>query len=157
MQACAVPPKPPTGGSDPLSAALLAAELGEPFAYDRLTLAVVSELFDSMAELRISVPYATLNLLGHLAQDLRAEVREGVAQALAWLVDLYPDRVEQLLRKLALDGAREVRTAVAEPLADLLVSSPAPRDVVARWSRLPDLGRDVLAAARRALSASDGK
>jgi hypothetical protein len=155
MQLRIVPPKPPSNGKpDPLAAALLAAELGESFAYDRLPMTSINELFASLSELRVSVPFATLNLLGHLASDLRADVRAAVAQGLPWFVDLYPDRTEQLLARLAVDGARKVRTAVSEALADLLEWSPTPADLVARWSTFPDRAREVLEAARRLLSAT---
>jgi hypothetical protein len=85
---------------DLLAHALCAAELNEPFDVHSLPIRLLRELFDSIPRLRASVPYATLQLLARLVDDRRAEVRNGVADALPWLGDLYPARVEALLRRL---------------------------------------------------------
>jgi hypothetical protein len=86
--------------TDPLAHALCAAELNEPFPADRLPIGYVRELFHAVPHLSATVPYATLQLLARLANDRRYEVRCGVANALPWLADLYPARVEALLRRL---------------------------------------------------------
>ena len=133
-----------------LAAALCAAELGEPFAFDRAP-EIAPELFSAIAALRVSVPFATLRLLGRLACDDHPDVRAGVARALPWFADLYPDRVEQLLLPLACDSARAVRAAAVDALADLLESAPAAQDIVDRWQWHPDRAREVLDRARRKL------
>src|SRR5689334_3014162 len=92
---------------DPLAAALLAAELGEPCDTQRLRSESLRELFSSMAELHVSVPYATLRLLARLANDGRVEVRAQAARAIGWFVDSHPDRVEELLLLLACDSSRK--------------------------------------------------
>src|SRR4051812_48690602 len=122
----APPPLPKLPKTDPLAAALLAAELDEPYPYDRLPLTSITELVESVKTLRVSVPFATIRLLTRLAQDSRAEVRLQVAHLLTWFADLYPDRVEQLLMPLACDSTKKVRTAVTESLADLIESVTAP-------------------------------
>lgn len=147
----ALPPPIPARARDPLAAALLAAELCEPFAFASLSLPVLRELFDGMSGLRVSVPYATMNLLDKLREDQRAEVRAGVARSLPWFADLYGERVEKLLMALAVDASRKVRTAVSEALADLIESSTAPWTLIARWERLPERARDVLKTARKSL------
>jgi hypothetical protein len=150
-RAAALPPPIPAKARDPLAAALLAAELSEPFPFDKLPTASLRELFDGMSGLRISVPFATMNLLERLSEDLRAEVRAGVARSLPWFADLYPERAEKLLMPLANDAARKVRSSVAESLADLLESSTAPWSLIARWERLSERARDVLKTARKSL------
>ena len=67
--------------------ALLAAELGEPFDTQRLAPETLRELFSSLDELHVSVPYATLKLLSRLANDGRVEVRAQAARAIGWFVD----------------------------------------------------------------------
>ena len=86
--------------ADPLAQALCASELNQPFPADRLPLWAVRELFAAVPHLSATVPYATLQLLARLANDRRPEVRRGVANSLPWLADLYPARVESLLRRL---------------------------------------------------------
>jgi hypothetical protein len=147
----AAPPPIPSKARDPLAAALLAAELSDPFPFEKLPTAVLRELFDGMSGLRISVPYATINLLERLIEDSRAEIRAGVARSLPWFADLYPERVERQLTPLASDDSRKVRNAVAEALADLIESSAAPWSLIARWERLPERARDVLKNARKSL------
>ena len=75
---------------DLLAAALLAAELGDSFDTQRLPSDALRELFASLNELHVSVPYATLKLLSRLANDGRAEVRAETARALGWFVDALP-------------------------------------------------------------------
>jgi hypothetical protein len=147
----APPPLPNLRRQDPLAAALLAAEMDEPYAYDRLPITAIVELAESVKTLRVSVPFATLRLLARLAHDERTEVRAQIARLLTWFADLYPERVEQLLMPMACDVNRKVRAAVAESLADLLESLPAPEALIDRWERLPDRGREVLDAARSSL------
>src|SRR5579884_2363157 len=77
--------------TDVLAAALLAAELGEPYDTQRIDGEALRELFSSMAELHVSVPFATLRLLGRLANDARVDVRAETARALGWFVDQYPE------------------------------------------------------------------
>ena len=136
---------------DPLAAALLAAELGEAFDTQRLPSEALRELFSSMTELHVSIPYATLRLLARLANDGRVDVRTQTARALGWLVDAYPDRVEELLLLLACDSSRKVRAAAAESLADLIPRSNDPWEIIETWSEHPDRAREVLKAARRSL------
>jgi HEAT repeats len=136
---------------DVLPTALLAAELGEPFDQRRLGPDALRELFASIAELRVSVPYATLELLGRLASDRRVDVRAQAARALGWFVDIYPQRVEELLLVLSCDDHRKVRTAAAESLADLLPRAPDPWELIHAWSEHPNRAREVLATARRSL------
>src|SRR6478735_2331905 len=93
---------------DALAAALLAAEMDEPYAYHRLPITAIVELSESVKTLRVSVPFATLRLLARLAEDERAEVRLHIARILTWFADLYPDRVEQLLMPLACDANKRV-------------------------------------------------
>jgi HEAT repeat protein len=105
------------GGPSPaLAAALCSAELGEPQP-QRMPIDALRELFQSAALLRASVPFATVKLLAQLAGDGRVEVRAGVAEALGAYVDLYPDRIGQLLTRLAADMSRKVRQSAATSLA----------------------------------------
>jgi HEAT repeat protein len=137
--------------NDDLADALLAAELGEPGDTGALGSAVLDELFDSMTDLHVSVPYATLRLLGRLASDGRADVRARAARALGWFVDAYPRRVEELLLPLACDSSRKVRTAAAEALADLIPVATDPWKLMEEWEAHPDRARAVLQVARRSL------
>src|SRR5690242_18618252 len=89
--------------NDALAAALLAAEMDEPYPYHRLPMTAIVELAESVKSLRVSVPFATLRLLARLSEDERAEVRIQIARLLTWFADLYPERVEQLLMPLACD------------------------------------------------------
>ncbi len=136
--------------TDVLAEALLAAELGQPFASE-LPPEALRELFSSMSELHVSVPYATLKLLSRLATDGRADVRAATARALGWFVDAYPDRVEELLLLLACDERRKVRAAAAESLADLIPRANDPWSLIETWNEHPDRAREVLKAARRSL------
>jgi len=136
---------------DTLAAALLAAELGEPFDAQRLPLEALQELFSSLPELHVSVPYATLKLLSRLANDGRVDVRAQTARALGWFVDAYPDRVEELLLVLACDSSRKVRAAAAESLADLIPRANDPWELIEHWNAHPDRAREVLKTARRSL------
>ena len=141
----------PATSHDPLATALCAAELGEPSGGEPAPAQLVRELFDAMPQLRVSVPFATLQLLSRWSRDERPEVRASVAQALPWLVELYPERVEQILLALACDNWRKVRQAVTESLADALESSTNPWALIARWERHPERAREVLSAARKSL------
>jgi hypothetical protein len=136
---------------DALAAALLAAELGEPFDTQRLPSSALRELYSSLSELHVSVPYATLKLLSRLANDGRVEVRAQTARALGWFVDAYADRVEELLLVLACDSSRKVRAAAAESLADLIPRANDPWELIEQWNSHPDRAREVLKAARRSL------
>jgi hypothetical protein len=136
---------------DALAAALLAAELGEPCATDRLPAEALRELFASIDELHVSVPYATLKLLARLACDGRSDVRAQTARALGWFVDAYPERIEELLLLLACDSSRKVRAAAAESLADLIPRSNDPWELIEQWNSHPDRAREVLRVARRSL------
>jgi len=136
---------------DPLAAALLAAELGEPCDTQRLPSEALRELFSSMADLHVSVPYATLRLLARLANDGRVEVRAQAARAIGWFVDSHPDRVEELLLLLTCDSSRKVRAAAAESLADLIPRANDPWGLIEPGGAHPDRAREVLKAARRSL------
>ncbi len=136
---------------DPLAAALLAAELGEACDTQRLSSDALGELFASMSDLRVSVPYATLRLLARLANDGRVDVRAQTARALGWFVETHPERVEELLLLLACDSSRKVRAAAAESLADLIPRSNDPWELIETWNGHPDRARQVLEAARRSL------
>jgi len=136
---------------DELCAALLAAELGEPCPTDRLRGPVLAELFSSVADLHVSIPYATMKLLSRLCSDPRSEIRAQAARALGWFVDAYPQRVEELLLLLACDGSRKVRAAAAESLADLIPRANDPWELIEHWNEHPDRAREVLQAARRSL------
>lgn len=136
---------------DVLAMALLAAELDEPFDTTRLPPDALRELFDCMAELRVSVPFATIKLLARLGADPRVEVRAQAARALGWLVERYPDRVEALLLVLSCDASRKVRAAAAESLADLIPVVDDPVQMIAEWEAHPDRARDTLQQARRSL------
>jgi hypothetical protein len=136
---------------DELCAALLAAELGEPGPTDSLRGPVLAELFSSVADLHVSIPYATMKLLARLCSDHRTEVRAQAARALGWFVDAYPQRVEELLLLLACDGSRKVRAAAAESLADLIPRANDPWELIEHWNEHPDRAREVLQAARRSL------
>jgi hypothetical protein len=140
-----------TSTEDALATALLAAELGEPHDPQRLGESGLRELFTSIQELRVSVPYATLRLLARLASDPRVDVRTNVARALGWFVDGYAHRVEELLLLLACDPSRKVRAAASESLADLIPVANDPWELIESWNRHPDRARDVLKAARRSL------
>jgi HEAT repeats len=137
--------------TDSLAAALLAAELGEPYDTPRMPNEALRELFTSMNELHVSVPCATVKLLSRLANDGRVEVRAHTARALGWLVDAYPQRVDELLLLLACDTSRKVRAAAAESLADLIPSANDPWEIIEAWNTHPDRARRVLEAARRSL------
>ena len=136
---------------DTLAAALLAAELGEPFDAQRLPVEALQELFSSLSELHVSVPYATLKLLSRLANDGRVDVRAQAARALGWFVDHYPERVEELLLLLACDSSRKVRAAAAESLADLIPRANDPWELIEHGNAHPDRAREVLKTARRSL------
>jgi hypothetical protein len=142
--------------ADVLASALLAAELGEPCDTQRLPMEVLQELFSSVGELRVSVPYATLKLVARLANDGRVDVRAQAARALGWLASVYPEGVEELLLMLACDTSRKVRQAAGESLADLLACARDPAAVVEAWSLHTGRARDVLDVARRSLPASMG-
>jgi hypothetical protein len=119
----------PSGPSEALIEALCAAELGEPHDHKRLPVDSLRELFSATAQLRESVPFATLSLLARLACDNRLEVRAQVALALSDFVELYPERVKDLLHLLSCDSARRVRHAAALTLsvmANARRSPPAP-------------------------------
>jgi hypothetical protein len=137
--------------TDVLAAALLAAELGEAYDTQRLPTEVLRELFTSMDELHVSVPYATLKLLSRLANDGRVDVRAHTARAIGWFVDAYPKRVDELLLLLACDTSRKVRAAAAESLADLIPRANDPWEIIEAWNTHPDRAREVLKAARRSL------
>jgi hypothetical protein len=142
----------PKGPSEALIEALCAAELGEPYDLKRMPIDALRELFSSTAQLRESVPFATLALLARLACDTRLEVRTQVALALSDFVTIYPDRVDELLRLLSCDGARRVRHAATITLAVLLPRVPDPKRVIADWENArPDRAREAMAAARRSL------
>jgi HEAT repeat protein len=136
---------------DKLAVALLAAELGEPCAIEKLRPETLHEFFSSLAELHVSIPYATMRLLGRLASDGRSEVRAAAARGLGWFVDAYPKRVEELLLVLACDSSRKVRAAAAESLADLIPRANDPWELIETWNAHPDRAREVLEAARRSL------
>ena len=136
---------------DELCAALLAAEMGEPGATDKLRPQVLTELFSSVAELHVSIPYATLKLLARLCSDPRSDVRAQAARALGWFVEAYPQRVEELLLLLACDSSRKVRGAAAESLADLIPRANDPWELIEHWNEHPDRAREVLQTARRSL------
>lgn len=137
--------------TDVLAGALLAAELGEPTDTARLSADVLRELFESIAELRVAVPYATIKLLSRLASDGRVEVRAQTARALGWFAEIYPDRVEELLLVLSCDASRKVRHAAAESLADLLPVVDDPLQMLEEWQAHPDRARETLQLARRSL------
>jgi HEAT repeats len=137
--------------TDALANALLAAELGEPCDTQRLPPEALRELFSSMQELHVSVPYATLKLLARLASDGRVDVRAQAARALGWFVEAYPERVEELLLVLACDSSRKVRAAAAESVADLIQRGHDPWAVIEAWNEHPDRARQVLLEARRSL------
>ncbi|MGZ3442933.1 MAG: HEAT repeat domain-containing protein [Polyangia bacterium] len=137
--------------TDVLAAALLAAELGESFDTQRLPAEVLHELFASLNQLHLSVPYATLKLLSRLASDDRVDVRAQTARGLGCFVDAYPKRVEELLLLLACDTSRKVRAAAAESVADLIPRANDPWEIIEAWNTHPDRAREVLKAARRSL------
>jgi hypothetical protein len=135
-----------------LTGALCAAELGEPCDLARLPVDALHELFAAAPWLRRSVPYATVRLLGRLATDARVDVRAQVAAALAYFVDLYAERIEELLLVLSCDPSRKVRHAAALTLAELLPRVPNPTRTIEIWeNEHPDRARETMAAARRAL------
>lgn len=140
-----------TSTHDFLAAALLAAELGEPYDTGRLPPEQLRELFASVHELRVSVPYAALRLLARLASDGRVDVRTQAARALGRFVDAYPERVEELLMVLACDSSRKVRAAAAETLAALIPVADDPWQLIEDWDAHPDRARDVMLTARRSL------
>jgi hypothetical protein len=140
-----------TPEEDALAAALLAAELNQPFALEDLPGPLIRELFQAMPQLRVSVPFAAMRLLQRLATHGRNDIRFNVARALPYFADLYPDAVEQALLPLACDSLRKVRGVAAEALADLLEVSPDPRAIIARWQRQPEKAREVLERARQSL------
>ena len=131
---------------DALSAALLAAELNEPFDLVHTPSVVFAELFTAVQVLRKSVPFATFRLLRRISCDDRDELRVGAARALANFAEIYPDRVEELLLPLACDPSRRVRNAAAETLARLLTVAP---ELPERWRWHPDRAVAVLDKARR--------
>jgi len=147
-RARALAPSPP----DALTEALCAAEFGEDCDVTSLGGDALRELFASLPQLRVSVPFATVRLLARLATDARIDVRAQTARALSWFVDLYPQRVEELLLLLSCDGSRKVRQAAAEALAALLPTVPDPWKLIAAWeNEHPDRARAALQSARRAL------
>jgi hypothetical protein len=139
-------------GHDTLAAALCAAELNEPFDLVHTPSLAFAELFGNVQQLRTLVPFATFRLLSRLGGDERDEVRAGAAKALQSFVDVYPDRVEDVLLQLACDPVRRVRNAAAETLAKLLRVLPNPTELVDRWRWHPDRATDVLDRARKSLA-----
>lgn len=137
--------------ADQLTAALCAAELGEPFDFNRFHAQQFRELFAAVPALRVSVPFATLRVLSRLCNDGRVEVRTATARALAEFIDCYPARVEELLFLLACDSSRKVRHAAAETLAKLIPASNDPWRIIEAWQDHPDRARDTLKLARRSL------
>lgn len=132
--------------------ALCAAELGEDFDLGKLQPDALRELFAAMPQLRVSVPYAAMRLLGRLATDGRVEVRTQSARALQWFVELYPEKLEELLLLLACDPARKVRQAAVETLAALLPRVGDPERLIETWeNEHPDRAREALRSARRNL------
>lgn len=140
-------PPPP----DLLTAALCAAELGEPFDFARVTPEQLREFFAAVPSLRVTVPFATLRLLSRLSHDDRVEVRIETARALGVFVDWHAPRVEEVLLPLACDPSRRVRHATAETLARLLTANADPWRVIETWQEYPDRAREVLKEARRSL------
>jgi hypothetical protein len=134
---------------DPLVVALYAAEVGEPYDIGRAPSELWRGLFDAVPKLRRTVPFATFRLLGRLITDARWEVRAGVAQALPWFAEVYPDRIEELLLPLACDPSRRVRTAAAEALAVILRGCANAETIMSRWqTQHPDRAREVMERAR---------
>jgi HEAT repeats len=135
---------------DLMCAALCAAELNEPFDLVHTPSVMLAELFHAVPRLRQLVPFATFRLLARLGNDPRDEVRVGTARALAEFVEMYPERVEELLLPLACDPSRRVRTAAVEPLAALLARQP--EMLAERWRWHPDRAVEVLERARKQLA-----
>jgi hypothetical protein len=138
----------PIRGTDPLAAALYAAELGQPV---ELSPALVKQLFQAIPQLRVSVPYATLCVLWQLATDPKPAIRANVARALPWFAEVYADRAEALLLPLADDDARQVRLAAVDSLVDFLESTADRNALIARWQRYSGRTREVLERARQRL------
>ena len=143
-------PVPALTRPDALALALCAAELNEPFDLVHTPASALAELFGAVGQLRAIVPFATVRLLARLSSDERDEIRVGVARGLAAFVDVYPDRVEELLLPLACDPARRVRAAAADTLAKLLAAVPDVEAVIERWRWHPDRAVEVLEKARKA-------
>jgi hypothetical protein len=139
-----------------LSAALCAAELGEPFDFARVPGDEFREFFAAVPSLRVSVPFATLRLLSRLCNDPRVDVRVATARALQAFVDCYPRRVEELLLLIGCDSSRKVRAAAAETMAKLLPTVEDPWQLIEAWQEHPDRARDVLKEARKQLPAPLG-
>jgi hypothetical protein len=137
---------------DFVAAALCAAELNEPFDLAHAPTIAFVELFFAVQHLRNVVPYATFRLLTRLSSDERDELRVGVARALGHFVNIYPEKMEDLLLPLACDPARRVRAAAVEALSLLLLDSPHPEEIVERWRWYPDRAVDVLERARKSLN-----
>ncbi len=102
-----------------LPEALFAAEMGEPYDFDRSALAYVDELFSAVPELRDKVPFATLRLLERLTDHALVSVRCQTANTLIHLESIYPEEVIRLLMKLAGDPARRVRKTATAKLEHL--------------------------------------
>ncbi|HEX4513317.1 MAG TPA: hypothetical protein VH054_07265 [Polyangiaceae bacterium] len=138
--------------SPDVTKALCAAEFGEPFDLARLPAQALRNLFEAVPQLAVSVPFATERLLARLAADGRVEVRVEAAKNLASFVELYPERVEELLLLLSCDPNRRVRHAASETLAVLLPRTPDPWRLIETWeNEHPDRAREALRNARRSL------
>jgi hypothetical protein len=149
--ACLSLPEESLPPPDLLTAALCAAELGEPFDFTRVAPDELREFFAAVPSLRVTVPFATLRLLSRLGNDERKEVRAATARALGAFVDWHPPRVEELLLPLACDPSGRVRHAAAETLARLISASADPWQVIETWQAHPDRARAALKEARRSL------
>ena len=137
--------------------ALCAAEFGESFDLARLTPQSLRDLFAAVPQLAVSVPFATVRLLARLTTDGRVDVRVEAAKNLGSFVDIYPERVEELLLLLSCDPSRRVRHAAGETLALLLPRMPDPWRLIETWeNEHPDRAREALRNARRTLAAPFG-
>ena len=138
--------------SPDVSRALCAAEFGESFDLSRLPPNALQDLFAAVPQLQVSVPFATLRLLARLATDTRVDVRMEAAHGLGHFVEIYPEKVEELLLLLACDPSRKVRAAAAATLAALLPRLADPWRLIETWqNEHPDRAREALRVARRAL------
>jgi HEAT repeats len=138
--------------SPDVTKALCAAEFGESFDLARLPPQTLKDLFAAVPQLAVSVPFAMVRLLARLATDARVDVRMEAAKNLAQFVEIYPERVEELLLLASCDPSRKVRAAAAETLAALLPRIPDPWRLIETWeNEHPDRAREALRSARRSL------
>jgi soluble cytochrome b562 len=87
-------------------------------------------------------------LLPLLARDVRARVRQRVAERTATLVSASVEEAERLVQKFSRDPSPEVRATAARGLVRVLASAPPLQrlELVSRWALSPRVGERLTIA-----------